>query len=106
MASRSPSPSLPPSSSASSPALPPVTYKELRQRGFRGTKYDAELLIAQVRRNTIYWKVQLKVCSRILTTLQGFGESAGKERSSVPAAFLDMAGPASGTGGLEQSSAR
>ena len=36
-ASRSPSPQ----------AVAPVTYRELRQRGYRGTKYDAELLLAQ-----------------------------------------------------------
>ena len=60
--SRSPSPSLAP---------PPVTYKELRQRGFRGTKYDAELLI------------------------QAQGFNGGKsETNSSEAAFLDLAGGA------------
>jgi len=37
MISRSPSPA---------PSVPPVSYREMRQRGFRGTKYDAELLLA------------------------------------------------------------
>ena len=26
---------------------PAVTYRQLRERGFKGTKYDAELMIAQ-----------------------------------------------------------
>jgi len=30
------------------PQEPPVvTYRQLRERGFKGTKYDAELMIAQ-----------------------------------------------------------
>ena len=37
MISRSPSPTA---------GVPPVSYREMRQRGFRGTKYDAELLLA------------------------------------------------------------
>ena len=37
MISRSPSPTS---------GGPPVSYREMRQRGFRGTKYDAELLLA------------------------------------------------------------
>jgi histone-lysine N-methyltransferase SUV420H len=47
-ASRSSSPLFGSSSGSSTPSEPPtLTYKELRQRGFRGTKYDAELMIAQ-----------------------------------------------------------
>ena len=30
-----------------SPPESAVTYKQLKERGFRGTKYDAELMIAQ-----------------------------------------------------------
>jgi len=45
--SRSSSPLFGSSSGTSTPSEAPVTYKELRQRGFRGTKYDAELMIAQ-----------------------------------------------------------
>jgi len=45
--SRSSSPLFGSSSGTSTPSEAPLTYKELRQRGFRGTKYDAELMIAQ-----------------------------------------------------------
>jgi len=45
--SRSSSPLFGSSSGTSTPSEAPITYKELRQRGFRGTKYDAELMIAQ-----------------------------------------------------------
>jgi len=61
-ASRSPSPP------AAAAAVAPVTYRELRQRGYRGTKYDAELLLAQ-------------------------GYTAGPPGEQQP--FLDMATPAS-----------
>ena len=45
--SRSSSPLFGSSSGSSTPPEHPVTYKELRQRGFKGTKYDAEMMIAQ-----------------------------------------------------------
>lgn len=35
------------SGSMTPPEPPPVTYRQLRERGFKGTKYDAELMIAQ-----------------------------------------------------------
>ncbi len=35
-------------SGSSTPQEPPtITYRQLRERGFKGTKYDAELMIAQ-----------------------------------------------------------
>merc|ERR1719347_2126735 len=50
--SRSSSPLFGTSSGSSTPLgssldSQPLTYKELRQRGFRGTKYDAEMMISQ-----------------------------------------------------------
>jgi len=45
--SRSSSPLFGSSSGSSTPSEVPLTYKEMRQRGFKGTKYDAELMIAQ-----------------------------------------------------------
>jgi len=45
--SRSSSPLFGSSSGSSTPPEQPLTYKELRQRGFKGTKYDAEMMIAQ-----------------------------------------------------------
>ena len=45
--SRSSSPLFVSSSGTSTPPEHPLTYKELRQRGFKGTKYDAEMMIAQ-----------------------------------------------------------
>ena len=45
--SRSASPLFGSSSGSSTPPENPLTYKELRQRGFKGTKYDAEMMIAQ-----------------------------------------------------------
>jgi len=47
MTSRSCSPLFGSSSGNSTPSDPPLTYKEMRQRGFKGTKYDAEMMIAQ-----------------------------------------------------------
>ena len=38
---------LPSNSSTSSLSKETVTYKQLKERGFKGTKYDAELMIAQ-----------------------------------------------------------
>ena len=46
--SRSSSPLFGSSSGSSTPPEHPLTYKEMRQRGFKGTKYDAEMMIAQV----------------------------------------------------------
>ena len=45
--SRSSSPLFGSSSGSSTPQEHPLTYKEMRQRGFKGTKYDAEMMIAQ-----------------------------------------------------------
>ena len=47
--SRSSSPLFGSSSGSSTPSETPltITYKEMRQRGFKGTKYDAEMMIAQ-----------------------------------------------------------
>lgn len=45
--SSSPLSSTPGSIGPGTPQEPSLTYKDLRQRGFRGTKYDAEMLIAQ-----------------------------------------------------------
>ena len=45
--SRSSSPLFGSSSGSSTPSEPPLTYREMRQRGFKGTKYDAEMMIAQ-----------------------------------------------------------
>ena len=72
--SRSPSPA--------ASIVAPVSYREMRQRGFRGTKYDAELVLAS----------------------QGFGAGqalgglvekfgATTQPSAGPAAFLDIAPP-------------
>merc|ERR1712142_1243996 len=73
--SRSSSPLFGSSSGTSTPAEAPVTYKELRQRGFRGTKYDAELMIAQG-----------------FTGAQGFNGSENNSPSQNPAlSFLGQA---------------
>ena len=45
--SRCSSPLFGPASGSSTPPEHPLTYKELKQRGFKGTKYDAEMMIAQ-----------------------------------------------------------
>ena len=77
MISRSPSPTA---------GVPPVSYREMRQRGFRGTKYDAELLLAsQQHQGFGIGQASLGPVARFGVTTQA---------SKRPAAFLDMAASA------------
>jgi len=77
MISRSPSPAA---------SVPPVSYREMRQRGFRGTKYDAELLLASQQQHQGFGLGQANVAKFVVTTQQ-------QQASMGPAAFLDIASP-------------
>lgn len=76
MISRSPSPSA---------GVPPVSYREMRQRGFRGTKYDAELLLASQQHQGF------GIGQASLGPVAKFGVAT--QASTGPAAFLDIASP-------------
>ena len=76
MISRSPSPSA---------GVPPVSYREMRQRGYRGTKYDAELLLASQQHQGF------GIGQASLGPVAKFGVAT--QASTGPAAFLDIASP-------------
>ena len=77
MISRSPSPAA---------VVPPGSYREMRQRGFRGTKYDAELLLASQQHHQGFGIGQAS-----LGPVAKFGVAT--QVSTGPAAFLDTASP-------------
>ena len=76
MISRSPSPTA---------GGPPNSYREMRQRGFRGTKYDAELLLASQQHQGF------GIGQASLGPVAKFGVTT--QASTGPAAFLDIATP-------------
>ena len=59
----------------------------MRQRGFRGTKYDAELLLASQQQHQGFGLGQANVAKFGVTTQQQ------QQASTGPAAFLDIASP-------------
>ena len=84
--SRSPSPA------ASLPVCAPVSYREMRQRGFRGTKYDAELVLAS--QGFGAGQPSLGMPGAMGGPSAKFG-TTNQQASTGSGAFLDIAAPTS-----------
>ena len=70
----------------------PVSYREMRQRGFRGTKYDAELVLASQGFGT--GQASLGMPGTIGGPSAKFG-TTNQQASTGSGAFLDIAAPTS-----------
>ena len=82
--SRSPSPA--------ASIVAPVSYREMRQRGFRGTKYDAELVLAS--QGFGAGQASLGMPGTMGGTLAKFG-TTNQQASTGSGPFLDIAAPTS-----------
>ena len=80
--SRSPSPA--------ASIVAPVSYREMRQRGFRGTKYDAELVLAS--QGFGVGQASLGMPGTIGGPSAKFG-TTNQQASTGSGAFLDIAPP-------------
>ena len=80
--SRSPSPAV----------CAPVSYREMRQRGFRGTKYDAELVLAS--QGFGAGQASLGMPGTMGGPSAKFG-TTNQQASTGSGAFLDIAAPTS-----------
>ena len=70
----------------------PVSYREMRQRGFRGTKYDAELVLAS--QGFGAGQASLGTPGTMGGPSAKFG-STDQQASTGSGAFLDIAAPTS-----------